>query len=253
MNIRKLLLADIRQGNYAHAGETEAIDIAMSLLQMPQLKNGNNRTILDVGSGLGGTADYFQNKGFGKVIGIDIDETVVSDAKRLYPAIDFYLCDAHQANQFFTEIKFDIIYSFNAFFCFKDQRGCLKSLYDVAQDNAELLIFDYSCLGSFVGNNPFVDNGHKSTAASNFHPIDLSKIDALLAKAGWKLNKVVNLDAEYKRWYDGLILKMDRMKDDLISKYNEKTFHDIYQGFIRLMVLLEQKSVGGSIVHAYAS
>lgn len=245
MNLRKLLLAEIRQGNYAHAGEVEAIELAIN-----HLKKGKNQTVLDVGCGLGGTADYFQKNGFGKIIGIDIDDTVISDAKKLYPNINFYLCDAIHVNQLFKNIKFNIIYSFNAFFCFKDKDRILRSFYEIAENGAELLLFDYSCNGAFLQDSPFLDKTQKSTAAANFDPIDLTMIEENLKNSHWQLKEIVNLDDQFKKWYREVITKMEVKKEFLVLKFGIVTFDDIYQGFVRLLVLLENNLVGGSIIYA---
>lgn len=51
----KKFLSFIRNGDYAHAGEEEAIELAMS-----GIEKNPQRNILDVGCGLGGTANYLQ-------------------------------------------------------------------------------------------------------------------------------------------------------------------------------------------------
>jgi hypothetical protein len=55
------LLALIRERDYAHAGEEEAIEI--TLRNHPKRAD---RLLLDVGCGLGGTANYVQNHGWAK-------------------------------------------------------------------------------------------------------------------------------------------------------------------------------------------
>ena len=49
-----LLLAELRRGDYAHAGDAEAIELVIEkLLRLnPQIKSGR---VLDVASGFGGT------------------------------------------------------------------------------------------------------------------------------------------------------------------------------------------------------
>ena len=79
-NKRKLLLSAVRKGAYAHAGEEEAIEIAFSLIPKDP-----NRTLLDVGCGLGGTAAYLQNNGWGQVSGIDKDPQMIEHVQRHYP------------------------------------------------------------------------------------------------------------------------------------------------------------------------
>ncbi|WP_156411958.1 methyltransferase domain-containing protein, partial [Legionella bozemanae] len=68
MEYTKQILAMLREGDFAHPGETEAIELSLS----PIAKNSEAR-LLDVGCGLGGTAHYVQKKGWGTVTGVDID------------------------------------------------------------------------------------------------------------------------------------------------------------------------------------
>ncbi len=58
----KKILSIIRDGVYAHPGGRQAVDMAFEGI-LPD----NNRRILDVGCGLGGTSNYVQSEGYGKV------------------------------------------------------------------------------------------------------------------------------------------------------------------------------------------
>jgi ubiquinone/menaquinone biosynthesis C-methylase UbiE len=244
MSNRKLLLAQIRNGNYAHAGEEEAIDLSLELI-----KKNPNQKLLDIGCGLGGTADYIEKRGFGKVTGIDLDPVVLKKAKEIYPNIPFHLCDANTVDTFFKNQKFNILYSFNAFFCFKNQENCLRAFAKVAEENAELLIFDYSSPGFFSKVNPF--GGHTgSTVAESFSPINLAAINELLLKTHWKLKKIINLNDKYRYWYQTLISKMENQKDDLTQRFGQTTFDEMYFGYTRLLDLIERGEIGGCIIHA---
>jgi hypothetical protein len=54
----KQILALVRDGDFAHAGEEEAIERAMRAVPKDR-----NRLILDAGCGRGGTAAYLQHHG----------------------------------------------------------------------------------------------------------------------------------------------------------------------------------------------
>lgn len=78
MNDSKQLLSYARRGDFAHPGEIKAIQLAMS----PIAKNPSQR-LLDVGCGLGGTAHYLQQHGWGEVVDVDIDgELMIFDYSR---------------------------------------------------------------------------------------------------------------------------------------------------------------------------
>lgn len=245
MNNRKRLLAYVRNGNYAHAGEAEAIDLTTKLIE----QKNKNQKILDIGCGLGGTADYIEKCGFGTVTGIDIDSNVLKQAKELYPNISFHLGDANEVNTFFADQTFNIFYSFNAFFCFKNQENCLRALASRADKGAELLIFDYSSPGFYSKQNPFA-GPTDSLSAQSFTPINLMTIDDVLLKSHWQLKNIINLDDKYQYWYQSLISKIKTHQSDLIQKFGQTTFDDLYAAYIKLLALIKEGELGGCIVHA---
>src|SRR5207248_1914854 len=103
----KQLLALIREGDYAHAGEKEAIEIALrSYPKQP------DRLILDVGCGRGGTAKYVQDQCWGTVTGLDTDPDSIAHAGRVNPGMQFYACDVVDAASIVAR-QFDLIYLFN--------------------------------------------------------------------------------------------------------------------------------------------
>ena len=60
----KKVLSPIRKGDYAHVGEDQAI--LRAFLSLPK---NPDALLLDVGCGLGGTADFLRSKGYGNVTG----------------------------------------------------------------------------------------------------------------------------------------------------------------------------------------
>lgn len=241
MNVSKLILSTLRNGDFAHPGEIEAIQLAMNCVpKNPQ------QLLLDVGCGLGGTADYLQQNGWGKVTGIDIDSDVLNYAKQHHPQVQFFLCDVVEANKLFHDKKFNIIYCFSSFFCFSAQQASLTALSQIAAANCQLIIFDYSVLGNQDLKNPF--SWPKSSA--NFHPIDLSKNKELLQQSGWKWKNSVDITEQFKTWYENLIEKFDEKRNTIIQKFDEGVFTSMYNGYTALLSDIAKKKVGGTIVYA---
>ncbi len=78
----KQLLASVRQGDYAHPGEEAAINLVLKYMM-----KSPDQLLLDVGCGLGGTARYIKDYGYGIPFGIDIDKTAITYAKQKYSDI----------------------------------------------------------------------------------------------------------------------------------------------------------------------
>jgi ubiquinone/menaquinone biosynthesis C-methylase UbiE len=243
MNNRKLLLAYLRNGNYAHAGEAEAIELAMS-----RIPKKTDQLLLDIGCGLGGTAEYLEKHAWGKVTGVDIDPEMITYAQQHCPSIHFQRCDALHLDRVFTRPTFDILYSFNAFFSFPSQETCLKQMATVAKNNAALMLFDYSSPTSFIRENIFLD--HFSPTPKIFMPINMVHIKTMLSNAGWYLEDSINITNKFEAWYQWLVKKMVDQKTDLVQRFSEHTFEDLYSGYSQLLDLIQSAQVGGVIIYA---
>jgi SAM-dependent methyltransferase len=133
----KRLLAALRDGDFAHAGEEAAVRMAWECLPKRA-----NQSCLDAGCGRGGTAALVQYEQWGQVIGLDIDSETISYAQTAYPSMKFVAADITRAGELFPA-PFDIIYAFNAFYSFPDQQAALGALRLAAGPHAILCLFDY--------------------------------------------------------------------------------------------------------------
>src|SRR5260370_40181795 len=143
----KRILAQVREGDYAHAGEEEAIE--RSFRSIP--KNSEQR-MLDVGCGRGGSAEYLRRHGWGHVEGIDRDSDSIDYARATYPEIGFHVCDVLDVPRTVTR-TFDVIYMLNPFYPFDPHPEPLTALRKTAKPSAQLVIFDYT-VGANAGDTP---------------------------------------------------------------------------------------------------
>lgn len=238
----KKLLSYLREGDYAHAGETESIEIVMSEFSKKQ-----QRKILDVGCGLGGTANFIQLHHWGKVTGLDIEPEAIQYAKKHYPEISFYCADVIQAPDIFQDKNFDLLCLFNSFYAFKDQALALKVLSDISLPNATLAIFDYS--DKSLGTQTFPPKNFPMTIGS-FTPINLNKIESMLASNGWRLYKLDDISDLYIGWYSSLLEKIVNQEKWIISYYGEAYYHKAENTYRALHQALVEQSLGGAIVYA---
>lgn len=233
----KLILSYIRQGDYTHVGEEEAIDIIMS-----RFTENGNRTILDVACGLGGTANYIQGHGWGKVTGFDIDDQTIKYAKTTYPEIDFVLADVANASQALKGRTFDLICIVNSIVCFPDQVGALKQLRTLAKKNTKLLIFEYTDLAP-KGKNPLV-----GSARISFKPIRYDELKDMLDESGWDCEDTVILDAAFEKWYANFLVRLEEKKEEVDKRYG-KGASDYTKGKYSLLYHnLKNKNLGGCLL-----
>lgn len=223
----KQILAFIRGGDYAHAGEEEAIELIMS-----RFPKDRHRTILDVACGLGGTANYIQAHGWGQVTGFDIDQPAIDYAKKKYSSIEFFASAVADAPNFLRGRTFDLICIVHAFVCFSDQLTALKALRQLAKETTQLVIFEYTDLAP-KGKNPLVREGQNP-----FLPIRLTEFDSMLEQSGWKQSECHCLDAQFERWYADFLDRIETKKDEIEERfgagsaaYAKERYTSIYNGY----------------------
>jgi SAM-dependent methyltransferase len=232
----KRILALIREGDYAHAGEEEATERAFR-----SIPKNSEHWVLDVGCGRGGSAEYLRRHGWGHVEGIDRDSDSIEYARTTYPEIGFHVCDVLDILRTVTR-TFDVIYMLNAFYAFDRQREALAELRKIARPSAQLVIFDYT-VGANAGDtpNPMIP-----------HAIRLSEIAAMLRNAGWQPGAVEDINAEYARWYAQFVERIQLKRAEIEKIGGPDWYNFVLSMYSGLHGVIAQSRVGGAIVHARA-
>ena len=237
----KRILALIREGDYAHAGEEEAIECAFRTVP----KNPKH-WMLDVGCGRGGSAEYLRRRGWGEVEGIDRDIESIEYARATYPGIGFHVCDVLDVPRTVTR-EFDIIYMLNAFYAFAEQRDALAALRKVARPGAQLVIFDYA-IGA-KGNAESLAVGGQIFIP---HAIRLGEIAEMLREAGWAPGTVEDLSSDYARWYATFVERIQLKRVEIEKIGGAEWYQFVFSMYSGLHGVIAQGRLGGAIVHAVA-
>lgn len=233
----KKILSFIRGGDYTHAGEEKAIELIM--VRFPK----KDRTILDVACGLGGTAQYIQSHGWGKVTGFDIDGQSIEYAKEKYPEIEFSVADVMDASKVFEGRTFDLICIVNSLVRFPDQLGALKALRSLAKEDTKLVIFDYTDLlpkgqNPLVGQGPFVP----------FLPIRPGELQDLFDPSGWKCIEKVFLDAVFEEWYKDFLHELEAKKEEVDKHFGPGASEHVKAKYSLIYHHLKNNQLGGCIL-----
>jgi trans-aconitate methyltransferase len=206
-----------------------------------------NQLLLDVGCGLGGTAMYVQDHGWGTVVGLDVEPDSIARARQAYPGIEFDACDVVQAGAVIGR-KQDLIYLFNSFYALADQPRALASLAQLARSSGQLVLFDYSDRGGY-DSNPLMCDGEPFIP----HPVRLSVIGDTLQGAGWHLTEVEDVTAAYDRWYDSLLQGMDGKRAQVVEVVGTEGFNFVRSMYAGLLGAIRDGRLGGAIVRARRS
>lgn len=237
----KQTLALARGADYAHPGEEEAIVIAFK-----DVLPDSQRRILDAGCGPGGTADCVQQKGYGIVTGIDIDDTTLQKAAQKYPRCSFLNCDVEDVPDYFGQ-EFGLVYMFTSFYAFADQQKALTALRTVSVRGASLLLFDY-CLGE----SPRGIQSIRREEAGRFNPVDRNGIAGMMECSGWKLSRFDDLSEKFQVWYDNLIQSVQKHKTEICNLGGEEWFQFVISFYSNMLKAISEGDLGGCLVSAVA-
>lgn len=233
----KRILALVRGGDFAHAGETEAIERALA-----GIAKDPSRAVLDAGCGLGGTAGYVQRRGWGRVTGFDIDAASVGVAKKNFPECAFAVSDVGEAGRLWRQ-AFDLIYCFNTVYAFPDQAKALAQLAITARPGATLVIFDYT--------DPLLRYATGDFAirmdATYWQPLHPPGVEALAAEAGWKLQSITDVTADYLRWYQHLVSRIAARRAEVVAGHGEQAYEFVSAFYSALRDAIAGGVVGGGI------
>lgn len=238
--VGKHILAYIRQDNYAHPGEEDAI-----LRVMNKFDKNPYQNILDIGCGLGGTASFIQKNGWGRIFGFDIETSSIDYAKKTYPNVDYRTSDVNYIHNVFQN-KFDILCAFTSFYAFHNQESALLSLNKTTKLGGYLAIFDYLDLCANEVNPLFRDDTHSAP----FIPLKIDNIEAMLNKAGWQLESLVDISNEFLIWYEQLLSKITARKTELEETFGEAAYQKTYNTYKQMLDVIFAKKLGGMIVYA---
>jgi ubiquinone/menaquinone biosynthesis C-methylase UbiE len=238
----KRILALIREGDYAHAGEEEAIE--RTFRSVP--KNPAH-WILDVGCGRGGSAEYVRRNGFGNLVGIDREADSIEYASNHYPKIDFHPCDVLDVPRVLAR-KFDVIYMLNAFYAFARQRDALTQLRKVAKPGARLVIFDYTVRGESGADSLSVEGQMLIP-----HPLRLSAFSTMLTDSDWETCEVEDLSPEYERWYAALVARIHQKQNEIEQVGGAEWYRFVLATYTGLYDAIVGGALGGAIVTALAA
>ena len=238
----KRLLALVRDGDYAHPGEEEAIRLLLAGLQPD-----GRRRVLDAGCGGGGTAAWVQGRGYGAVTGIEIDAETVRLARERHPEVEIVTGDLQRAADVLNG-PFALVYSMTVLYAVPDQRAALTQLVALAAPGAELRLLEYADPdGRFAA----ATSGRSSY--SWWRPLDPSRLHELLAGTGWALEESRDLRLEFERWYVELRARIAARREAIVELFGAEWFAFASAEYAGVLEMVRAGELGGLFVRARAA
>jgi SAM-dependent methyltransferase len=226
-----------RGGDYAHAGEVEAVDLVFD-----EVDKNPNRRMLDVGCGRGGTAWYLYQRGYGRVHGLDADALSIAYARRRYAPLDFRCHDALDCARHYRG-TFEVIYLFNVLYLFPppDQLRCLRQLRRLADRQTLLVLFDYTT---------WTPDGQTGSAyQSHWHPVETAAFPDLSKVAGWSIAEFVDYSSHFGKWYAAMLGKLHDKYDEIVQIADEAWFDAAERIYESHLEGIESGRLGGGVYY----
>lgn len=241
INTKRLLLSELRGGDYAHPGDTVAIDFVLDMLERlnPQFRKC---PILDVGCGFGGSLNYMTQKGCHTISGVDIDTAAITHAKQHYQTGIFHVLDALALNTQFPHNIFSTIVMFSAAYAIENKKGLFEQIASVSQSGAILVLFDYASQDTLSVND---------FAGKPIHPLNLISIANDLHQTGWELREYQNLTDKFIEWYQEFLDKLDTQYVELEKRFTKEDIQTVHQTFSYFLTQLREKKMFGALICAH--
>lgn len=170
---------------------------ANELLEIPVMKslldNLSNKSIIDLGCGNGCMSRYFIESGAKKVLGLDISNNMLNEAKEINALDNITYQNLPLENLDAIDQKFDIAYSSLAFHYIEDFEKLIKDIYNLLNDDGILL---------FSQEHPLV-------TAPIINP-ELGKYLTKDDKRYYYLSDYNNISKRDKLWNDTIVKKYHR-------------------------------------------
>jgi 2-polyprenyl-3-methyl-5-hydroxy-6-metoxy-1,4-benzoquinol methylase len=242
INQSRLLLKKLRGGDYAHIGGVAIVDMIFATISTfnPAVKTAK---ILDVGSGLGGTAQYLYQKGFTDIYGIDIDEDAVRHASKEYPNISFKAVDVLEVDTTFTANNFNLLYLFNVIYAIENKEELFKKLVKICAPQGILVILDFV-------EAPRTGLHIKDLTNQSMRFVKIQTLRKLLKKAGWKILKEEDFSSESIDWYKKDIETLRTIKNKLLKEFSQASVVKAEKIFSSIVNSLQHQTLSSVVIYA---
>jgi SAM-dependent methyltransferase len=240
INPLRRLLTIVRGGDFAHPGETQAIDFMIEkvILHAPWVTEGK---ALSLGCGFGGTEDYIQKKfNVHHIEGLDIDSQALAYIKQTYQDILTTEGDMKCLDQLYEHDEFSFVYSFSSFYAVDNHSDVLEKIHTVLKDDGILMLFDYSV--------PFCSHELeiRDFAGKVMYPIAQNTIDEQLQIHGFHMVEKIDLSIQFCAWYDVFLEKLvERQEENMLSHFTQGQIDQIRDTFKFFKDQISNKDLGG--------
>jgi len=194
---------------YLSQGHDERVDFMVQNIEL------NNKAVLDFGCGLGGPAFHLAKKHNARVIGVDVDPSLIEKANNSTQARGFIssvnFTTIHDNLLSFADATFDIIFSKESIIHVQNKQALFKELYRVLKPGGMIVIMDWFWKG-WSPSQDFLQCWNFDSYGTAMHFATITEYVSFLTQAGF-------IDVESD---DSSYLYLNDMRQELDLLYGTK-------------------------------
>ena len=193
--------------------------------------------VLDIGSGLGGSAFFIEENYAAKVTGIDLSSNMIqlSNQRASYrnSKVQFILGDCTQME--FEPESFNLIYSRDSLLHVQDKTTLFQKIKDWLKPSGKVLITDYCC-GSSDWSREFSDYVQKR----NYTLHDVQTYKHLLEKSGLKIIQGYDNTKRFVVALEAELQHLISIKEEFLQNFTQHDYEDLIQGWEKKITRAKQ-------------
>ena len=193
--------------------------------------------VLDIGSGLGGSAFFIEENYAAKVTGIDLSSNMIqlSNQRASYrnSKVQFILGDCTQME--FEPESFNLIYSRDSLLHVQDKTTLFQKIKDWLKPSGKVLITDYCC-GSSDWSKEFSDYVQKR----NYTLHDVQTYKHLLEKSGLKIIQGYDNTKRFVVALEAELQHLISIKEEFLQNFTQHDYEDLIQGWEKKITRAKQ-------------
>jgi len=210
-----------------HFVSTGGKETTEEFVDMLDLKSG--QIVLDVGSGIGGSAFYMAEKFDVRVLGMDLSSNMISiGMERLDEIKDhrvlFEVGDATKRK--FPPGSFDVVYSRDTILHIPDKKALFQSFYDWLKPGGKVLISDYCC-----SEGEHSEAFKKYVAQRGYVLLSPPAYGKVLESVGFENVRAEDRSQQFIDVLNSEVKRAEGMKEEFIKEFSAEDYDYIVDGW----------------------
>ncbi|MGI9278616.1 MAG: methyltransferase domain-containing protein [Endozoicomonas sp.] len=207
---------------------TGGLESTRQLTVLLDLKKGQK--VLDIGSGIGGSAFYMAKTYGVEVTGIDLSQNMVEIAKKQeeQKTLPVHFIHGDIMTLDLAPDSFDVIYSRDTLLHIKNKEALFKKMYTWLKPGGQFLISDYC-----VGDKELSEKTREYIKQRDYHLTDVQSYRDLLEKAGFIDVAGESRDQQFLDILNRELARFKNNKEHFLKEFSAQDYQDLVNGWSR--------------------